>query len=415
MTSSCTRLKCNDWTFWRRKPGPPAGPSRPEPGEVMRGWEDDFEKRYTRELCSRIEESLDEERAADERAKVPAEAGRMDPVLCTKLRPQQAPKKVHTPDDRPEPGWVPRSVPLADFCSPQDAAASEAQADPTGILHSPDPCMITDSQMELLNLAAGESRRATVQRVLKSRQILLSRDAALWDDCSPPADECEAPQRSAAMSLSPGAYTVRPTSCYPSFCGVQSSPGKAGGHGDDASNQQFLAASTPRLMLEVELEPKQQVLKRLLQSRPSILQSGEGTENVERERELSSAASSVEADQREVRISNSFSCSRSPSKRLSTTPPLAMAHRPISSVSKGSSPPRPASGPVFGRTQGQEKGCKYDPEEAAGWTKSLSRTFALDLQGELQSLMGALARPGGIGNLSSLAERRSLRANSWRA
>ena len=378
----------------------------------MKGWDDDFEKRYTRELCSRIEESLDGERAADERARVPAEAARTDPVLCTKLRPQQVPKKARTPDDRPEPGWVPRSVPLADFCSPQDGAASEPRADPTSILHSPDPCMITNSQMELLNLAAGESRRATVQRVLKSRQILLSRDAALRADCSPPADKWEASQRPAAMSLNPGEFPVRPTSCYPSFCGFQSSPGKAG---DDASKQQFLAASTPRLMLEVELEPKQQVLKRLLQSRPSILQSGEGTENVERERELSSAASSVEADLREVRTSNSFSRSRSPSKRLSTTPSLSIAHRPISSVSKDSSPPRPASGPVFRGTQGQEKDWKHDPEEAAGWTRSLSRTFSLDLHGELHSLMGARARPGGIGNLSSLAERRSLRANSWRA
>ena len=201
----------------------------------MSVWDDAFERRYTRELCTRIEESLDAGATpppcpADQGSSVDSAhgAGAAAPVLCTKLKspsPGGRDRRRHTDDDRPAPGWVPRSLAPPDRPGPVKEQMEKRPESATN-----DPPRITESHMELLEMTAGESRRATVRRVLKSRQTLLDAEpknrndghtpdvpAGIWDS------------RSMSTSVGPSRLhespTARPASFSPSVLRRQSQCG----------------------------------------------------------------------------------------------------------------------------------------------------------------------------------------------
>ena len=154
-------------------------------------------------------------------------------------------------------------------------------------------------------------------------------------------------------------------------------------------------------MLELELEPKQQALERLLLSRPHMHSTTEGVEEFERDREPFLAASTVETDEGLTKGLNATSNGKRISRRLSApTVSTVLRH----SASKEF--PTTATGPA---RDVSEQGT---PENARSWTKTLSRAFAIDFDGGANFL--GLSRPGGIGNMSTFAQRRSLRSTSWR-
>ena len=164
-----------------------------------------------------------------------------------------------------------------------------------------------------------------------------------------------------------------------------------------------MVANTPRLMLELELEPKQQALERLLLSRPHMHSTAEGVEEVERDREPFSVASTVETGESLTKTTNATSIGRRISRRMSV-PTWSTAMR--ESASKDVPPA--ATGPACDISQ------EGAPVNTRSWTKVISSALAIDFD-EGANFLGALSRPGGIGNMSTFVKRRSLRSNSWRA
>jgi hypothetical protein len=233
-------------------------------------------KRATRELVARIELSLDEEEevgnlhvsrpgppaGADSLAEVAAQQSRLEgaqpalgrgghagrrpagtPLLCTQL-------KAGGGDDRPAPGWVPCSV-QEDTAPAPDAGQGDARrlSQKSGYWDTAHtPRVITDTHRELLDMTAGESRRQTVERVLRSRERLLK----------------------------PASTVHTLPSCHEWNEDVQHSTCRPASGSLDVK----AIIPTPRLLHDVEFESQKQARERLLTSRAGC--SGmKGSNNVE--------------------------------------------------------------------------------------------------------------------------------------
>lgn len=132
----------------------------------------------TRDLCARIEISLGEDLAAGVPTRYSAHDDDGDkemqrsPVLCTQLQRNQAAPGSTSLDDRPAPGWVPRSIDAHTALNQSPDAGAPKRTGYLDPAHEPD--VITENHLELLDMTAGESRRKTVDRVLRSRSVLLA-------------------------------------------------------------------------------------------------------------------------------------------------------------------------------------------------------------------------------------------------
>lgn len=262
-----------------------------------------------------------------------------------------------TKENRPK-----ASVPPTIVAKP---AAQSAYWDPA---HT--PRTITATHMELLDMTAGESRTATVERVLRSRERLL---ASLAKD-----DPCAGAFRSVSPSK-------RPSSC-------KSSQAPAG----------MISAAepdTPRLLKDLEEEHPQQAMERLLSSRPFVLASRnsdnspaatkekeeKGTKN---EKEDGDGAPERSQVWQSVRTTKSFVQKWSSSASANAN--LESKHVYRSEMDGGET-----------------------PELNESWMSSLSRTIGMEVSGQISALAEGFKRPEGV--VSRVGKGRSLRSSkSWR-
>ena len=112
------------------------------------------------------------------------------------------------------------------------------------------PGAITDSHMELIDITAGESRRQTIERVLRSRARLLQR---IPEEPGASGDGHQLPLEERIK------FDTTEVSAHGRFSV------------DSRSRLNTSACSTPRLLQDLENEPKEQALGRLLASRPRVL------------------------------------------------------------------------------------------------------------------------------------------------
>jgi hypothetical protein len=353
----------------------------------------------TRELCHRIERSLGD-RQSVQQVSFPTPKS---PVLCVQLRSSPVAKS---------PGWVPRRFSELDNSLPGSPPVDAGAAQGRYLETSRSPADITESHIELLDLVAGESRSRTVQRVLRSRARLLASvsEGGHPENCCTKAEEglCQEPARPTTLktqtsqerSKSPD---KRPSSCAGAQSSWQSLPESVR---FSTGNFQGLVANTPRLLQDVESEPKQAALERLLASRSVATVPCLSTDA--REGSCASAALSVESSKGKEGERDKDGGTRKEGDQVWQSVP-SFARGKVKNWSSMAS----VDTTLAQRARESSEGATR-PDHTDTWMSTVGKTLGLQLDGDIRYIMTeAFERPKGV--VSRGIKGRSLRTHgSWR-